>query len=167
MEKAMISLHRFGVVAAIGFAVTLLHAAPEYTFKIAFKNGAQKEFATSDISKITFNSDIEEAKSENISLAKAINSSSSKEVKKPINVKFKSVKWNAKQYKLKIILDKPTIVDVDLHDIHGELLTSYSVYGTNGVAIISFNNTNFPRGTYVAEIHAGNKSTTKQINFTK
>lgn len=167
MEKAMKTIHLFGVVAVVGFAVTLLHASPDYTFKIAFKNGAQKEFATSDISKITFASEVTDAKSENLSLDKAISSSSSKEAKKAINVKFKSVKWDAKQHELKILLDKPTIVDVDLHDIHGELLTSYSVYGTNGVAIISFNNTNFPRGTYVAEIHAGSKSTTKQINFTK
>lgn len=163
----MMTIHRFGVVATVGFAVTLLHAAPEYTLKITFKNGAQKEFATSDISKITFDSEVTEKNPDNISFDRAISSSSSKEAKKTINVKFKSVKWDAKQKKLKVILDKPSIVDVDLRDIHGEFFTSYSAYGSNGIAVFSFGNTNLPRGNYLAEIHAGNKSTTKQINFIK
>lgn len=159
--------HIFGTLVAVGFAATLLHAAPEYSFKIAFKNGGQKEFATSDISKITFGSEVEDVKTNSASLDKAISSSSSKEVRKIINVKFKSVKWDANHHKLKVILDKPSMVNVDLHDLHGELLSSYSSYGSNGIAIFSFNNTNLPRGNYLAEIHAGNKSTTKKINFTK
>lgn len=165
MEKAMTTIQRLGTLAVVGFAATLLHASPAYTFKIAFKNGAQKEFATSDISKITFNSEVEEAKSNDVLLNKALPSSSSKDVHNVTNIKFKSVNWDMKHKKLRVILDKPSIVDVDLRDIHGEFLTSYSAYGSNGVAVFSLANTNFPRGNYLAEIHAGSKSTTKQIKF--
>lgn len=167
MEKAMTTIQRLGTLAAVGFAATLLHASPEYTFKIAFKNGAQQEFATSDISKITFGSEVEEAKSENVSLNKIAPSSTAKEEKKTPGIKFRSVNWDSKHKKLKVILDKPSIVDVNLRDIHGEFLTSYSAYGSNGVAVFSLANTNFPRGNYIAEIHAGSKSTTKQIKFIK
>jgi len=157
----------FSTLAIIGFAVNMLQAAPQYTFKIAFKNGAQKEFAVNDISKISFSSEVEEAKSKDASLDNFLPSSSSKEVKNVTNIKLRSVDWDANQNKLKIILDKPTTVDVDLHDMHGEIVASYSSYGSNGIAVFSFGKTKFPRGNYIAEIRAGNKSSTKQINLTK
>mgnify|MGYP003339452919 CR=1 FL=1 len=105
----MTTIQRLGTLAAVGFAATLLHASPEYTFKIAFKNGAQQEFATSDISKITFGSEVEEAKSENVSLNKIAPSSTAKEEKKTPGIKFRSVNWDSKHKKLKVILDKPVI----------------------------------------------------------